>query len=139
MQAALFGVLHRSQCAPAKSCGVVANLSNEKKKSAPPHHNVYVIELDKAVLTDKKFVAKNPNHDPDKACLYVGMSGKKPEERFAQHKAGVKACKYVKKYGLWLRLRLFKRFNPMTFEACQQQEIELAETLRAAGHAVWQN
>lgn len=114
-------------------------MSKEKKKVAQPHHNVYVIELDRAVLTNKTFLAKNPDHDPAKACLYVGMTGKTPEERFKQHKAGVKSCRYVKKYGLWLRPKLFKHFNPMTFEACQQKEVELAKKLRAAGHAVWQN
>ena len=114
-------------------------MSNEKKKPAPLHHSVYVIELDKAVLADRKFAAKNPVHDPAKACLYVGMTGKTPEERFTQHKAGVKSCRYVKKFGLWLRPRLFARFNPMTFEVCQRVEAELAEKLRAEGHAVWQN
>jgi predicted GIY-YIG superfamily endonuclease len=111
----------------------------KEKKPAPLHHNVYVIELDKAVLTNKTFLTKNPDHDPAKACLYVGMTGKTPEERFEQHKSGVKSGKFVKKHGLWLRPRFYQRFKPMTFEACQQKEIELAQKLRAAGHAVWQN
>jgi hypothetical protein len=29
---------------------------------------------------------RNPNRNPKKPCMYVGMTGLKPEERFANHK-----------------------------------------------------
>ena len=36
-------------------------------------YNIYVIELDKAVLKEKKFLEANPKFDENKPCVYVGM------------------------------------------------------------------
>jgi len=44
------------------------------------HHSAYVIELDKAVLKEKKFMDAN-SHAP----LYVGMTGLPVEQRFQNH------------------------------------------------------
>ncbi|KPJ59235.1 MAG: hypothetical protein AMJ46_12095 [Latescibacteria bacterium DG_63] len=102
-------------------------------------HNIYVIELDKKVLKERKFLEANPGYKPEKACLYVGMTGLSPDERFRSHKEGHKANKYVKKYGLWLRRRMYRKYNPMTYDEAQRMEAWLARRLRAEGHAVWQN
>ena len=104
----------------------------------PKRHNVYVVDLDKAVLNERKFVEANPDHDPAKACLYVGMTGLSPDKRFQNHKKGHKENKYVQKYGRWLRWRMYEKYNPMTYEEAQRMERELAMKLRAKGHAVWQ-
>jgi hypothetical protein len=102
-------------------------------------HNIYVVELDKKVLEERKFLEANLGHDPQKACLYVGMTGLSPDERFKNHKQGHKANVYVRKYGLWLRRRMFRKYNPMTYEEAQRMEAWLAMRLRKKGHAVWQN
>lgn len=116
---------------------------HHKKKTstkAKPHHNVYVIELDREVLTKKKFALANPDHKPERACLYVGMTGLMPAERFEVHKnGGRKSNKYVEVYGLHLRHRMFKRFNPMTYGDALKMEKKLADDLRAKGYAVWQH
>ncbi len=52
----------------------------------PPRHHVYVIELDPAVLEHARFRAANPDHDPRKPSLYVGMTGLDPETRFERHR-----------------------------------------------------
>ena len=78
------------------------------KKAVARRHNVYIIGLDKAVLNERKFVKDNSNHDPKKACFYVGMTGLTPDERFQNHKKGYKANRYVKKYGRWLRRRMYE-------------------------------
>ena len=101
-------------------------------------HNVYVVDLDKAVLNERKFVEANLDHDPDKACFYVGMTGLSPDERFQNHKNGHKANKHVQRYGRWLRRRMCEKYNPMTYEEAQRIEKELAKKLRAKGHAIWQ-
>ena len=102
-------------------------------------HTVYVVQLNKAVLNERKFVEANLDHDPDKACFYVGMTGLSPDERFQNHKKGRKAGKkYVQKYGRWLRRRMYEKYNPMTYEEAQRIEKELAKKLRAKGHAIWQ-
>lgn len=102
-------------------------------------HSVYVIELDREVLKERKFVEENPQHDPDKACLYVGVTGLDPEERFENHQRGHKASKWVRKYGECLRPDLFEEYDPMSYDEAAKKEVELAEDLRAKGHAVWQN
>ena len=109
-----------------------------KAKPRKLHHNVYVIELDPAVLKEKRFAEENPDHDPAKACLYVGMTGRTPTERFKQHRAGVKSSKYPHRHGRELRCELYERHNPMTFEDACAKEVELAKELRSQGHAVWQ-
>jgi hypothetical protein len=52
---------------------------------------VYVIELNPAVLKDKKFVAKNPEMKEENLCIYVGSTGIDPEVRFTQHLTGYKS------------------------------------------------
>lgn len=102
------------------------------------HHNVYVIELDKSVLKDRRFRAANPGHDPAKACLYVGCTGMSPEMRFVNHRRGYKSNRYAEKYGLRLRPDFFTCYNPMPYAAALDMEQELAAALREEGHAVWQ-
>ncbi len=100
------------------------------------HHSVYVILLDPAVLRHPSVLRLNPERDPAKPCLYVGMTGLPIEERFENHKAGYKAAWVVEKYGVQLLPELFAHLNPMPYEAAAQMEIELAEELRAAGYTV---
>ena len=108
-------------------------------KTTPRHrHNVYVVELDPAVLRSARFRKANPERDLLKACLYVGMTGLSPEERFAKHKAGVQANALVQRYGLRLVPKLYAYANPMPYEAAREMEVELAIALRAQGYAVWQ-
>ena len=101
------------------------------------HHHVYVVELDRDVLTDKKFKEANP-HVYDEMPLYVGMTGIPPEQRFENHKKGYKASKYVRKFGLRLLPDLYENFNPMTYEQAVSMEEKLAADLRSMGHPVWQ-
>ncbi len=75
-------------------------------------HHVYVIELDPAVLQHAKFRTANPDHDPRKPALYVGMTGLDPETRFERHKYGVKDNAYVRRYGMRLRPDLYAGLNP---------------------------
>lgn len=101
-------------------------------------HNVYVVELDKAVLKEPKFVEANPQYDASKECYYVGLTGLSPEERFDNHKEGYKSNKFVRKYGLRLCPMLYEEYNPLSYDDAVDMEAELASILRARGHAVWQ-
>ena len=100
------------------------------------HHNVYVVLLDSAVGRLKKMRAVNPDRDPKKPCVYVGMTGLAPEERFANHKAGMKDAPLVKRHGIRLLPELYAHLNPMPFEAAAQMEKDLADDLRRAGYTV---
>jgi predicted GIY-YIG superfamily endonuclease len=102
------------------------------------HHNVYVIELDRAVLGDKSFIRANPGFRPGSKCYYVGMTGLDPEKRFENHLAGYKANRFVRKYGSHLTPLLYEEYNPLPYEDAVEMESELARILRKRGHAVWQ-
>ena len=65
--------------------------------------------------------------------FYVGQSGLPPEERFAQHKAGVRASRHVRKWGVHLLPEFYARFNPMTRVEAEAREHEIAERLRRQG------
>ena len=106
------------------------------KSEAAAHHNVYVVLLSEAVGKLRKVKAANPNRDPGKPCVYVGMTGLSPEERFANHKQGIKAASVVKRFGIRLLPELFEHLNPMPYEAAAQMEKDLAEDLRKAGYTV---
>jgi hypothetical protein len=101
---------------------------------------VYVIELDREVIKSKKFRSRNPNLNPKKACFYVGQSAHNPEIRFWQHKRDYKSNSYVKRYGLSLRPRKYKKYNPIgTRKEAEIIEQKLTEKLRKKGHGVWSN
>ena len=100
------------------------------------HHHVYVVLLSDRVRRLRRVRADNPKSDPKKPCIYVGMTGLLPEERFWNHKNGEKAAKVVRAYGLKLLPELFMHLNPMPFEAAAQMEKDLAEDLRSQGYTV---
>jgi hypothetical protein len=100
------------------------------------HHNVYVVLLNPAVGKIRKVRSDNRKRDLKKPCVYVGMTGLTPEERFANHKAGIKAASLVKRYGVRLLPKLYTHLNPMPFDAAVQMERDLAEDLRRAGYTV---
>ena len=102
--------------------------------------HLYVIELDEAVLNDNMFAAANENRDPSKPCVYVGLTGVTPEERFENHKRGYKASYYPKTYGTRLIPELGVTLDSsMPYEEALSKEVELASKLRSEGYAVWQN
>ena len=98
--------------------------------------SVYVILLDPAVLRHPSILRLNPNREPTKPSVYVGMTGLLVEDRFENHKKGQKSAWVVRKYGLRLMPELYGFLNPMPFEAAAQMEKDLAEDLRAAGYTV---
>ena len=116
-----------------------AGTAAKARPAAPRHrHSVYVIELSPEVLQEAKFRRANPDYDVTKPCVYVGMTGLTPEQRFANHRKGVKSNRYAHQYGLRLLPRLYAVFNPMPYRAAQDMEIELAIGLREEGYGVWQ-
>lgn len=100
------------------------------------HHNVYVVLLDPAAGRLRAVRAANPGRDPRKPCVYVGMTGLTPEERFANHKQGIKSSPLVKRYGVRLLPELYAHLNPMPYEAAAQMEADLAADLQRAGYTV---
>lgn len=106
------------------------------KGPAGDHHSVYVVLLDSKVGRIRKVRAANPSSDPKKPCVYVGMTGLEPAQRFANHKAGIKAAFVVKRFGIRLLPELYAHLNPMPYDAALQMEKDLAEDLRRSGYTV---
>jgi hypothetical protein len=100
------------------------------------HHYVYVVLLAPEAAQDRKTLQANPRRNPKMPCVYVGMTGLKPEVRFANHKQGIKAARVVQRYGLRLWPELYEWLNPMPFEAAAAMEQDLAEDLRRQGYTV---
>jgi Protein of unknown function (DUF3553) len=102
--------------------------------------NLYVVELNPKVFDwERRFFEANLHWIPGSLCVYVGMTGLTPEERFRAHQRGEHAAWLVRKYGLRLVPELYQHFNPLPYELAQQMEPELARQLREDGLAVWQN
>jgi hypothetical protein len=106
------------------------------KRIPEEHHHVYVVLLDLAVGKLRMVRVANPNRDRKKPWVYVGMTGLMPSERFANHKAGIKAASVVTRYGIRLLPERYEHLNPMPYEAAAQMEMDLAEDLRQAGYTV---
>ena len=102
----------------------IKRLPRTRKPDPRDHHNVYVVFL------------RNPKGD-GKAGYYVGMTGLSPEQRFQNHKSGLKAARIVKRCGERLVPRLYKHLNPMPYAKAKEMEVLLADSLRKRGFAVY--
>ena len=111
---------------------------SRRSKQQRFHHSVYVVLLSRDVLYEPKFKRCNPDYDPVKPCVYVGMTGLTPDDRFDKHKAGIKSNKFVRLYGVRLLPELYECYNPMPYEAALEMEVELGIELREKGYGVWQ-
>ena len=98
---------------------------------------VYVVQLKRPIVQKGKFARANPQHVQGRPCVYVGMTGLTPEERFRNHLAGKRASRYVRRYGKRLRHELVE--GPLSREDAVQRERDLATALRVRGWAVWQH
>jgi Uri superfamily endonuclease len=102
-------------------------------------HCVYVILLREEVEQVARFRKANPDRLAYMPCVYVGMTGRSPEERLQQHLEGYKASSMVRRYGIDLVPQLYQGQSPMTFAEAKEMEVALAERLRRMGYGVWQN
>ena len=99
-------------------------MSKKRKSRKSDHHSVYVVFL------------RNPKGD-GKAGYYVGMTGLSPEQRFHNHKSGLKAARIVRRCGERLVPRLYQHLNPMPYAKALQMEAYLADSLRKRGYTVY--
>jgi predicted GIY-YIG superfamily endonuclease len=102
----------------------MARRRKNPQPGARDHHNVYVVYL------------RNPKGD-GKAGYYVGMTGLTPEQRFENHRNGIKAARVVRKFGERLVPKLYAHLNPMSYEDAVRMEGVLAESLRKRGYVVY--
>ena len=115
---------------------LVKKKKRKRRKKAAPHHSVYLVELDPKVREKQKLQKLNPDADPSKLCLYVGMTGLTPEERFENHKADQKASPEVRDYGIRLLPEWTEDLNNLPYEEAVEAEAHLAKILRGEGYFV---
>lgn len=105
-------------------------------------YRVYVIRLKRSVWTmSRKFREANPQYVEGRPLVYVGSTGKTPEQRFETHmKGGRGASRLVKRFG--------KRLFPYAYAdlpgfsdrgEAERAEEQRAQELRARGWGVWCN
>src|SRR4029079_13254769 len=86
----------------------------------------------------RTFRARNPGGATG-GCLYIGVTGLTPEERFERHRAGTQSGRFVQTHGIRLPLDLVEGFSRLPYRIAAAMEPKLAAWLRAQGFAVWQN
>jgi hypothetical protein len=92
--------------------------------------------MDEGIKRSAKVRRLNPDHDPAKPCVYVGMTGLTPRQRFRRHLAGYKSSHFVKNYGIRLMPELYQDLGPLTYDEAIVAEQGLARHLRAEGYMV---
>ena len=65
----------------------------------------------------------------------LGQTHLTPEQRFAKHKSGEKAGRYVFRYGTWSRTTT----STPSRERAEEIEMHLTNYLRRHGYGVWSN
>ena len=95
-----------------------------------------MIRLNDEAGKDRSLLRRNPHRDPNKPCVYVGMTGLPIDHRFENHRNGYQSSRIVKRHGIQLMPELYEHLNPMPFEAAAQMEKDLTEDLRAEGYTV---
>jgi hypothetical protein len=79
---------------------------------------------------------RNPKGD-GRAGYYVGLTGLSPEQRFDNHKSGIKCARVVKKFGERLVPKLYAHLNPIPYGKAVAMETMLADSLRKRGYLVF--
>ncbi|MEJ2147730.1 MAG: hypothetical protein P8020_21640 [Acidobacteriota bacterium] len=103
----------------------------------PRTFSVYVFALDPKVGRRSGVRKLNPEADPAKPVVYVGQTGKSPQERFQEHQAGIRSGKYYDPDDcLHLLPELYEGLNRMTELQSLRTERRLAYQLRREGHTV---
>jgi hypothetical protein len=65
------------------------------------------------------------------------MTGLTPEQRFQNHKNGIKAARVVRKHGVRLVAKLYAHLNPLPYDKAKFMEGALADSLRKRGYVVY--
>lgn len=87
---------------------------------AGARHSVYVVLLENRARRDPW-------------GLYVGQTSRDPDWRFDQHKAGYKASRAVRRFGVRLLPDLVRHLNPLHGWESLELEAALADAFREAG------
>ena len=103
-----------------KAKSAALRLRAETLGASGARHSVYVILL-------------HDHRGGGRWGLYVGQTSRDPDWRFDQHKAGYKASRAVKRFGVCLLPELVEHLNPMMDWESLDLETALADGFRRSG------
>lgn len=103
---------------PVRWISEAAKVTHSFSRTYTGNHYIYIVLLQKV-----------PD-SIDGNALYVGETSLKPEKRFENHKAGYKASKWVKKYGVQLLPNLYDHLIPLHRTGAKILECKIAEALK---------
>ena len=120
---------------------VRSSTRHERRRTAEPTYRLYVVRLKNRAARLRRMRDANPNAIAGRPVVYVGMTKRTREERFAEHMAGgMLSSSIVRRFG--------RRLFPWAYRDChsyrskgdaEAAERAHAEDLRARGWFVWQN
>ena len=120
-------------------------MAGRRHRRAPARartYTVYVVELREDAWTNsRKLRDENPRGSLSQPCVYVGYTGKTPEERFEDHRGGGRlSAPLVHRYGVRMRPDLFGDTSAEITTTAEAEAAERAhaERLRSMGLRVWQ-
>lgn len=99
-------------------------------------YSVYVVLLDEYVGTLPQMRRRNPNRDPSKPFVYIGMTPLLVDALFDYRRATNKTEWRLHQYGVRLMPELYEPSKAMTPERALKTARKLAENLRAKGFGV---
>ena len=103
-----------------------------------PHHDLYLILLNKEVLGHKKFKSTNPDYECVAPCVYLEMTGRDSDIRFDKHEAGIKANTYGKPSGQRLTPELISGLEKSkSYAGAEYMAVDASIKLRERSYAVW--
>lgn len=99
-------------------------------------YNVYVVLLDEYVGTLPQMRRRNPQREPSKPFVYVGLTSLPVDRRFDFHGAASEHEWRLRKFGVRLMPEFYDSLRPMTCERALQTSKNLANELRSKGFGV---
>jgi hypothetical protein len=99
-------------------------------------YSIYVVLLDDYVGTLPQMRRRNPNRNPSKPCVYVGLTPLRVDRRFDFRRATPEHEWRLHKFGVRLMPELYDFLHPMTCKGALQTAKKLADDLRAKGFGV---
>ncbi len=118
-------------------------------KTPQKNNRVYAFQLNDEINVVPGFLQHNPNIDINKPSFYIGQTSKNREERYNEHKNGIRSNRFVKNFGIEpyesadKTYELAKKFNVLVDDLRHYQalyyELKLTTLLQEQGYGAYSN
>jgi hypothetical protein len=129
---------------------ITGNKEFQLLNKIPQQNNrVYAFQLCESIKKEKNFLKHNPNIDITKPAFYVGQTSKSRNERYSEHRGGIRANRFMEIFGLDTyeaadkTYELAKLFNVpvdnLRYYEAQENEFKLTTLLQENGYGAYCN